>query len=215
LQHQTECRDAGKALLSAIIAIVSEYIKRGCPRTDERRHRFREWTQSLDWIIQEIFKMPPLMDDHIDLQKMASDAKQGFLRQWAENILDRNRGGISFRAQEISEHAYEFNLEIPECPSAADPATRARQIGNVFKPIFDNIAPNENKGRMFEVGDLIVWRHDMRKIGIGHDEKYYTAQRRNGSMPPEPDIGASRCQEARDDEKRMSLTFNLPSAPEA
>ena len=43
--------------LSAIFTIIAEWVKKGKPRTGDTRGegRFRQWWQSLDWIIQNIF----------------------------------------------------------------------------------------------------------------------------------------------------------------
>lgn len=41
--------------LGTVFAIVREWHRLGKPRTDETRHDFRAWAQTLDWIVQNLF----------------------------------------------------------------------------------------------------------------------------------------------------------------
>ena len=43
--------DKQPTYLGAVHAVVREWILRGKPRTNETRHDFRDWVQSLDWIV--------------------------------------------------------------------------------------------------------------------------------------------------------------------
>lgn len=42
--------------LAAVFAILREWIIQGRPQTEETRHSFRGWAQSMDWIILNLFK---------------------------------------------------------------------------------------------------------------------------------------------------------------
>ena len=50
--------------MGAIFAVIKAWMDAGSPRTTESRHDFREWVRVLDWIVQNIFKLPPLLDGH-------------------------------------------------------------------------------------------------------------------------------------------------------
>jgi hypothetical protein len=54
--------------LGCVYSVIRDYVKAGRPRTDERRHSFTAWVQSLDWIMQHVFKAPYLMYDDHDAQ---------------------------------------------------------------------------------------------------------------------------------------------------
>ena len=54
--------------LGAVFAIIRNWIERGSHCTYETRHDFREWVQTLDWIIQYILDEAPLMDGHLEAQ---------------------------------------------------------------------------------------------------------------------------------------------------
>ena len=46
--------------LSCVLAVLREWYAKGRPHTDDTRHDFREWCQTLDWIVQNIFRLPAL-----------------------------------------------------------------------------------------------------------------------------------------------------------
>src|SRR5262249_37307445 len=69
--------------LSAIYTVLCAWHREGKPRTRETRHDFREWTQTLDWIVQRIFKCAPLMDGHLEEQSRISNPELGWLRKVA------------------------------------------------------------------------------------------------------------------------------------
>ena len=62
--------------LSCLLAVLSEWHKAGKPRTEETRHDFREWCQTLDWIVQNVLKLPPLLDGHQNEQKRIKSAPE-------------------------------------------------------------------------------------------------------------------------------------------
>jgi hypothetical protein len=47
----------------AVIKIIEEWDEQGRPTTNETRHDTREWCQTLDWIVQNIFHAAPLSGD--------------------------------------------------------------------------------------------------------------------------------------------------------
>lgn len=42
--------------LGCVFSILQHWLAQGCPRTRETRHSFREWAQTLDWILRNVFK---------------------------------------------------------------------------------------------------------------------------------------------------------------
>ena len=55
------------------------------------RHDFRDWCQTLDWIVQNILKMPPLMDNHKSTQERMSNPKLVWLRNIALAVQQQKR----------------------------------------------------------------------------------------------------------------------------
>ena len=65
--------------LGAVFSIIKEWARCGCPRTNESRHDFRGWCQSLDWIVQNVFGFARLLDGHCEEQaRTANPALQWF-----------------------------------------------------------------------------------------------------------------------------------------
>ena len=69
--------------LGCVFAVVREWRARGCPTTDEHRHDFRGWCQALDWIVQNLFKLPPLLDGHREEQMRVGNPEL----QWLRSII--------------------------------------------------------------------------------------------------------------------------------
>jgi hypothetical protein len=50
--------------LSCIFAVIKEWFEKGKPCNAVADHDFREWCGVTDWIVQKIFKLPPLLENH-------------------------------------------------------------------------------------------------------------------------------------------------------
>lgn len=120
--------------LGAIFTVIREWARVGCPRTSESRHDFRGWCQALDWITQNVFGTPPLLDGHREEQQRTANPAL----QWLRDILlaarqadfgrELNTGGLLAIAED-------GGIEFPGNPSNKDdPAIRAgRILGKIFR----------------------------------------------------------------------------------
>jgi hypothetical protein len=119
--------------LGAVFAIVREWIHHGRPRSDESRHDFREWTQSLDWIITEIMSMPPLMDGHREEQLRTANPQLQWLRLIAIEVI-KTKAGVELSAMDIVEFADDTDIALP-----ARAGTREEPhmtVGRIMKKVF-------------------------------------------------------------------------------
>lgn len=66
--------------LGCIFTVIKEWIRLGMPTTDTTDHDMRRWAQILDWIVQNIFSLPPLLDGHVDIQTRVSHPYMNWLR---------------------------------------------------------------------------------------------------------------------------------------
>lgn len=66
--------------LGCVFSVVGEWIAHGKPRTKDTRHDFREWCQTLDWIVQNLLGGAPLMDGHQAAQERTSNPALSWLR---------------------------------------------------------------------------------------------------------------------------------------
>ena len=63
--------------------VIRHGSRKGRPRTSDRRHDFSEACQVLDWIVQNVFKCSPLLDDHENEQSRISNPLLNWLRDVA------------------------------------------------------------------------------------------------------------------------------------
>jgi hypothetical protein len=122
--------------LSCALAIIREWVSRGRPRTSERRHDFTEVCQSLDWIVQNILKCAPLLDDHQNEQQRISNPLINFLRDVAIIIEKNDNIENWLRASEISQCCIDNDISIPQCRDDADDKSRNQTVGRILKNIF-------------------------------------------------------------------------------
>ncbi len=114
--------------LSAIFAIIREWKRHGCPRSRETRHDFREWCGALDWILQNICGMAPLLDGHREEQVRTSNPGLQWLRQVAVSVKDAGLLGRQILTIQLVEIADEAGVEFPGGPSGDPPPQRAGKI---------------------------------------------------------------------------------------
>lgn len=110
LEHIRGCQSY---YLGAVFAIIREWIDQGRPRSNETRHDFREWAQTLDWIVQNILGEGPLMEGHQDAQERVSNPSLTFLRNLALAVAEQDRLGESLIASELYEIALSAEVGIP------------------------------------------------------------------------------------------------------
>lgn len=120
--------------LGCVFAVISQWISVGKPRSQDTRHDFREWAQTLDWIVQSIFKGAPLLDGHQAAQQRTSNPELSFMRSVAIAVVDENRLGVPLSASDLVEICESHAIEIPGKP--ADDERARRQVGVLCKRIF-------------------------------------------------------------------------------
>jgi hypothetical protein len=124
--------------LAAVHTIVGEWITRGKPRTDENRHNFRAWVQSLDYILSEILGLPKLMDDHNHAHRALSSPNHAWLRQIIIAVVKERGKPCTIRAGEMGDIADYQGIPIPNLRNSvsADDDLRNKAIGKLLMPIF-------------------------------------------------------------------------------
>src|SRR5260221_4943170 len=99
--------------LGAVFRIIKEWDERGRPTTSETRHDFREWAQVLDWIVQNLFELPPLIDGHAEEVLRVSDPALSWLRQDAIVIVKTKGLDQAYSASEIVDICQAKGTELP------------------------------------------------------------------------------------------------------
>lgn len=84
--------------LSCVFAVIRRWVNMRKPNTDDRRHDFKRWTQTMDWIIQELFHLPPLLDGHAEQQQRTANPQMQWLRSVAIEVQKSNKLGVEMMA---------------------------------------------------------------------------------------------------------------------
>ena len=131
LQH---VRANQQIYLGCVFAVVREWIHNGKPRSCETRHDFREWTQTLDWIISKIMGMPQLMDGHREEQLRTANPALQWLRSIAIAVI-KTRSGEELSASQLAELGEEEGIELPRrSTSREEPCIIVgRMLGKLFR----------------------------------------------------------------------------------
>jgi len=124
--------------LGCVFTVIREWIRRGKQRTSETRHDRREWCQVLDWIVQHIFNLPPIMGGHKEVQARVSTPGLIFLRQLCLAIQNAERLDTTLKATDLYELCVQYDVEIPGVSSdRRDEGEYGRKIvGGILSRIF-------------------------------------------------------------------------------
>jgi hypothetical protein len=152
--------------LGCVFAVIREWIRRGRQRTSETRHDRREWCQVLDWIVQHIFNLPPIMGGHKEMQARVSTPGLIFLRQLCLAIQNADRLDASLKATDLYELCLQYDVEIPGVsPDRRDDSEYGRKIvGGVLSRIFQknggHVTTIEIDGFQIEREEQEIYRGD-------------------------------------------------------
>jgi hypothetical protein len=119
--------------LGCVFAVIREWKARGCPTTDEHRHDFRGWCQALDWIVQNLFKLPPLLDGHREEQMRVGNPEL----QWLRSIIlasSTEAHGRDLGTGDMLTIMEDAGILFPGNPHSKDDP--AQQIGRIFGRVF-------------------------------------------------------------------------------
>jgi len=125
-----------KKYLAAVYTIGAEWIKQGCKRTNVSYNSFTGWARIMDWIVQEIFKLPPLLENMEEEKKRVSSPAMTFLRQLAIAVAARKQLGAVFKAGGLAELAFDAGIAIPGLRMAGDEEAAKKAVGMVMGRAF-------------------------------------------------------------------------------
>jgi hypothetical protein len=171
LEHVSRNRDY---YLSCVFTVVREWHRQGKPRTKDTRHDFREWCQSMDWIVQNLFKLPPLLDGHRSEQLRLSSPALSLLRDVALVIQKEDLCGVEINASYIAQLCDAEGVEIPGCRPEMEPDAKSRKIGTLLGPLFKGSGSVEVEGFQITRTDQKVYKEKKQQFV---PTKMYTFQR--------------------------------------
>ena len=108
--------------LGAVFALIRAWHTAGKPRTNECRHDFREWAQTLDWIVQNLLDEAPLIEGHRETQDRMSTPALTWLSSVAREVARAERFDEWLRAHQILDIILPApNVDVPGLRHGADP----------------------------------------------------------------------------------------------
>src|SRR5262249_48074350 len=121
-------------ILGAIFYVLMEWDKAGRPRSKENRHDFTEWCQALDWIVQEYFKLDPLLDGHTEEILRLSNPNLSWLRQVAHAANRKGKLDQGLLAWEIADLCVNAGIEVGSDRSTPEQQTMlaGRKLNSIF-----------------------------------------------------------------------------------
>lgn len=128
-------------LLGAVFTIIRHWYKLGKLKTNEQRHDFKEWCQTLDWIIQNTLGEAPLMDGHEEAKERTSNPDLTFLRLVAVRIQALNLLDARSSATELFDLCHAAEIEIPGIADnhRHDAEAGKKQIGKIMANLFGTV----------------------------------------------------------------------------
>ncbi len=151
--------------LGCVFSVIAEWLAEGKPRTAETRHDFREWAQTLDWIVQHLFKAAPLLDGHVAAQERVSNPALVFLRALCIAAAQDRRTDEDFSASVFAELAEGHGVTVPGVRAGQEDRA-ARQIGI-------------HLGRLFKDGETV----EVDGFLVRRSERLEARQDGNGNYP--------------------------------
>lgn len=153
--------------LASVYCVVVEWLERGRPRTQETRHSFMEWAGVLDWVVQNFFNLPPLLDGHAETLVRVAHPYLAAFRQLCLEVDRRDQLTRTIRAYDLGDMALAAHIDLGRGAAASEDGG-AMAVGKIMSNSFAALRENEQRVIEFE-GFFIRRREDMfhRKDGLG------------------------------------------------
>jgi len=186
LQH---VRNRQPYFLGCVFAVIRYWHQQGKPRTDETSHSFREWAQTLDWIVTEVFSEARLLDKgHEAAKERVASPALIWLRALAIVLNRENRLGEEIDATEIVYLCQTNGISMPGSGLIDDESedNAVKKTGSLMKKEFGD--------RMEVTVDQFTItkteREETRDNYAKYTKKSYTFTKQGGDPQDKGDQGA-------------------------
>ncbi len=186
--------------LGSIFSIIQSWYLAGKPKTNEIRHDFRVWAQTLDWITKNILDAGPLLADHDEARSRMTIPHLNWLRDVSLAVVSAAENGKWLRVHQIlSVLEAADSIDIPGVNPDADLSNeknwkKALQgIGRRFAMCF--------KANSFLKVDSVDIQRDEQRDKNQYKTVHLYMFRKTGTHPPEPPIPPEESENS-DDFKR-------------
>ncbi len=122
--------------LGCVFAVVRVWHSNGKLRTDENRHDFRQWVQTLDWIARGLFELTPIMDGHRQAQDRIASPALTWLRSVAMAADSEGKLSEEISASGLYELSQEHGIDLPGLREESNETTARQHIGRMMARLF-------------------------------------------------------------------------------
>lgn len=114
--HQ-HIRDNKEFYLGCVLSIVQHWIKDGKPQGSDGGHSFITWSKTLDYIVQNYFDYPPLMEGMAEAKRTVGDPVLSWVRLVCIAIANDDQLNEQMSATELANALLVSNNGADELPS--------------------------------------------------------------------------------------------------
>lgn len=174
--------------LAAVFAVIRAWHAQGMPRSAESRHDFREWAQTLDWIVVNLLGAAPLMEGHREAQTRITNPSLTWLRLVAIAVIRAGRSNEWLRVHQILDVVADaLDVEIPGVGDDADienEETREKALLALGR----RLAKCFCQSRVVEIDHMKIERGDvLDEAGrTKHQYRFTVKKEENSPNPPIP-----------------------------
>lgn len=138
----------------------------------------------MDWIVQNLAGLPPLLDGHREEQLRTANPKLQWLRDVIHAIAADGHVGTGLTASDLAEAAEENDFPLPGRRDSTEPmeVRVGKLLGRVFKEAGDNTITID--GRQFSRQIQTEYNPITRQ---SKERKIYVIETEDGSSPDEPE----------------------------
>ena len=162
--------------LGCVFAVIRHWHAEEQPRTAETRHDFREWVQVVDWIVQNVFGLGPVMDGHLEAQERVSNPAMVWLRSLALAIDQTGELNRALTATEIHSLCESADIAVPGLRDGADEDKAKKVVGTLMAKLFRNADTLDVDGYEVVREERYVVRDNI-NAGGSYKSKTYTVRK--------------------------------------
>lgn len=122
--------------LGCVYSVLRAWLNAGKPESKGAYHRFHTWAGAMDWIVQNIFFLPPLLDGHEQILQSATDDVYSFLRQLAFHVRDEDMLGEPLETKDLVSLAIRHGVTLRGVNMNGE---------NAYRPVGSRISPHFKK----------------------------------------------------------------------
>lgn len=106
--------------LGAVFAIIRAWYDAGKPQTTTNFNSFTPWARTLDWIVQNLWGLAPLLDGHKETLARLTSPHLNWLRDVAKAVMKAGADGHQLATHHIVDVLEKEGVAIPGLPEDAD-----------------------------------------------------------------------------------------------